>query len=585
MRASTLAGSPPTRPASPAQTPLRGFGVALVAIAAALSAWLLDQGLGGGDEGCLLASADRILAGQVFYRELDAYAFPGAPYLLALGFHIFGAHLGVSRVLAALLFCVLVACLYGMATRVLTPRRAALFGICLLGMKLIAWPIFTVYSYYDLAFVGACGALLLLLSHPFRRPSAPLFGAGLCVGVALVSKQNVGLYLGAVVCLWILLPRALLGASEDSGRRLASLGVFAAGAATVALPFVVYFAAHGLFVPMLTSSLLRPLQQYLPTSGISFGLPLRWWELGSLEGLAAFPYFPITYWMTLQRKLLPEGSDYASFWLAGEVFVRAMYTALPVALAGAVWLSARAMRAAPALECSARAAGSDGADRSFVLLTLGSLAVVASAFPRADFTHLISVYPLVLLLLFAVWDRTVAVGRPRAIWLEGTVVGLGLVACIGLAALRSSQLTETLALDRAHVRTSPHDAYVGSVVRYIDEELSEGGRLFVHGSEAGYYFLTGRHYPWPFPQLYPGQEGGDGGRALVALLRRQPPALIVQSLQRLPGLPHLASYAPELDAHVRENFTADDGAFRRYPPPPGFVPAHRHFAVLRPTGR
>jgi hypothetical protein len=188
-----------------------------------------------------------------------------------------------------------------------------------------------------------------------------------------------------------------------------------------------------------------------------------------------------------------------------------------------------------------------------------------------------------LLLLFACWERTLARRLPRAVWLEGALVAAGLAGCAWLALARSAQLSETVELARARFRAYPHDAYIRSAVRYIEQELAPGERLFVYGSDASYYFLTGRHYGWPFPQLYPGHEGGDGGRALVALLEREPPAMVIQASQRIPGLPPLSSYAPELDAWVRDHYRADRAVFRRFPPPEGHVPQGGYFLLMRPV--
>ena len=76
--------------------------------------------------------------------------------------------------------------------------------------------------------------------------------------------------------------------------------------------------------------------------------------------------------------------------------------------------------------------------------------------------------------------------------------------------------------------------------RYLEEELAEDESLFVYGLDATYYFLTDRYFPWPFSQLYPGQAGGDGGRALVRLLREQRPEILVWSVFYSPGMPQLA---------------------------------------------
>ena len=41
----------------------------------------------------------------MFYRDIDAYPFPGAHYLLAAVMAAFGEHLGVARALATAVFC------------------------------------------------------------------------------------------------------------------------------------------------------------------------------------------------------------------------------------------------------------------------------------------------------------------------------------------------------------------------------------------------------------------------------------------------------------------------------------------------
>ncbi len=92
-------------------------------------------------------------------------------------------------------------------------------------------------------------------------------------------------------------------------------------------------------------------------------------------------------------------------------------------------------------------------------------------------------------------------------------------------------------------------------------------RIFVFVHEAYYYFLTDRYSPWPFAQLYPGMAGGDEGRALEAMLTREPPRLVVRGQGRTPGLPTLHEYAPAVPAWVHRNFVRDITPFIRYPLP------------------
>ncbi len=557
------------------------FGPVLVAAAALLCWWYADLRLAGADEGAQLTAAARILRGDVFYRDIDAYPLPGSHYLLALAFRIFGVHLSVSRALEGVVFCILVAILYATSLRLLNRRRAALIGLVFLAFKVLGWPTFTMFSYWNLAFVAACGAVLLLLDHRFAGPSVRLLTAGLCTGIAVLSKQTVGIYLGGAAVLLLLFAPALLGAPRARwASRLGEVGVFGAGAGIAVAPLVAYFAWQGLLGEMLYSAFIRPVQHYLPTSGVSLLEPLAWWKLGQLQRVPGFPYFPEAVWTPLNREVVPGRGLYAVYWSAGELLVRAFYTSIPLAFAAAVALALGAARR-----------GRQWAERRHVVLTLLSFAVALSAFPRADVTHVVSVYPLVLILLFTVWERAVGEGGPALRLVEGGAVLTLLLGCAFLAAASSAAMTHRLDLDRANVRIYPQEAFVGSAVRYLEEELAEDESLFVYGLDATYYFLTDRYFPWPFSQLYPGQAGGDGGRALVRLLREQRPEILVWIVFYFPGLPPLPSYAPILHEYVETSYVDDESAFERYPvPPEGRLPRNwfsirRPRAVAGPAGR
>ena len=171
-------------------------------------------------------------------------------------------------------------------------------------------------------------------------------------------------------------------------------------------PALAYFAAHGLLGDMLHGGLVRPFTGYLPTAAVPFSVPLEWWKLGALEGEPAQPYFPLHYTEMIYFDLLPWPGWKHGWWLVGEVFSRLLYTSVPVAFALLAWLWFRARRqpAASDREREAR--------RRCFAFGLLAFAVTASAFPRADFPHIINVYPVVLLLLFAV-------SSPRSLGLGG----------------------------------------------------------------------------------------------------------------------------------------------------------------------
>ena len=70
------------------------------------------------DEGIVLQGAQRILAGQVLYRDFFSFYTPGSYYALALVFRIFGSSLAVARTALALTGGILSVVSYLLARRV-----------------------------------------------------------------------------------------------------------------------------------------------------------------------------------------------------------------------------------------------------------------------------------------------------------------------------------------------------------------------------------------------------------------------------------------------------------------------------------
>ena len=563
----------------------RIFGWLLFALAATQSWWYALYGFGGSDEGQILVSASRILRGAVFYQDIDAYPFPGSNYLLALAMAIFGEHMTVARSLAGMVYVGIVVTLYFTSLRLLDEKRAAIFGVSLLGCKMLAWPAYTSYFYWDVSLLAASVATLLLLglldpkvTSAGSSERARLLGMGAATGFAFISKQSIGIYLGMAITAVLVLrhiaePRGAKneGADEPSGLRaiFAPFGPLILGFSAVVLPMVLYFAAKGLLGQMIYSGLIRPFTDYADTSGISFSKPLRWWEFGELQGKKLFFYYPVVYWRVLSKQLIPGSPEaFTTYWVIGEVFIRWVYTSLPLIFGTAAFICARSWSKL-----------SDRTNLRFVAVTLIAAAITASAFPRADFTHIIGIYSIVLLLMFACLGRLAgldgeATSKTRFYRkFELAVATVFALTFFGFSYAHHTAMTTHIVLPTADLMVLPQDGYYASVVKYVRDEIPEDTPFFIYGHEAHYYFLTQRFSSWKFSQLYPGQDGGDDGQALTDMLKKAPPKVIIQGFLNFPGLPNLQNYTPILNDYLRANYELDERVFERYPPVTGGHPS------------
>ena len=551
------------------------FALLLGGTAIFLSSFYAERNLPFQDEGATLTAAARILRVEVFYRDIDAYPFPGAAYLAAGAMAVFGEHLSVARGLAAALFCSWVLALYFVALRCLGFARAALFGSALLAWKFLAWPAFSTYMYSDLAFAAGCGVLACFFVSDRPLGSLRLIGAGLLTAIAVTGKQNLGLYLGAAslaILMPVALPWRLPGVTSWR-----PFWLFGLSAAAPLVGASLWFASHDVLGQLLYSGLLRPLTGYLPTSGIDFSPMLAWWELGSLQGPDAASYFILDYFQVLMVGALPWPQWEGVLWLCGEIFSRGVYTAVTISV---VWWWARIVGIVR--ERDGQRAG-DGQPALVLPFGLLALAMLASAFPRADFFHIISVAPPVLLLLILLGARVDAPMR----WPRSAIAGVTLLLAVSasLAWVQRSLLTEHVVLERADVWVAPENVWMESLVKTIRDQVPEGEPFYVYGHEAQLYFLTGRFFSWPFSQLYPGQEGDDGGQEIVDRLVEAPPLLIVRGRQFWPGMPRAAKYAPRLDRWVRANYGPDPAPFRLHPLPENVSPPQPQWmTLLKPRG-
>jgi len=507
------------------------------------------------DEGALLAGAARLLAGGVFFRDVDAYPLPGAWYLLAAVMRICGQSLVVARGLDAVLFAAATVLAYVVGRRIMGGYLAALLGVALVAVKYWAWPLWSIYVYPDVAIVLALGGVLAFLGlvRGGRMPAA--FAAGLLFGLAALCKQTVGIYPGlAGVGLLVALGKA------GPARRWQALGWYAGGGIlAIALPFAA-FAEAGMGRLFAYNALIRPFTGYLPQSGLPYGIMLRVWEFGRVPDREIFPYLTPMAWTAIYHYAIHSGVWLRSAALAAEAVARAIFLLMPAGFLAAGALLARARR-----EWTLR-----HTEALVVWLLAG--AITLSVFPRADYPHLLNLAPVWLVVVFLAGDlvaRRVGVWGRRAVrGLAAASAGASLVGGLLLLWAIYATCTGHIEVPRAgRLRVDTRDNQVEVITRYVRAHTRPGEPLFVYGHEAYYYFLCDRYGPWRFPQLYPGMTGEGGGAELARLVERERIRYVIQGNVTMPGLPRPASYAPVLAAYIARHYRPVDLKFRGYTRP------------------
>jgi hypothetical protein len=190
--------------------------------------------------GVVLVGGERVLGGDLPYRDFWTMYAPGQFYLMALLFRVFGLHAAVSAVGASLLAALSIGVVHRLLLRVTTSARYAFIGAALCLAVLLAEPQYRGLSGYVPALLAILLSLWLLVRHLESSSTLALVGCGLSLGVTALFKHDVAAYTAvAVACGLLVRPRP---AGATWTRSLRDIGIVAAAAAAPVLPVAGVFA-------------------------------------------------------------------------------------------------------------------------------------------------------------------------------------------------------------------------------------------------------------------------------------------------------------------------------------------------------
>ena len=395
---------------------------------------LVNRGMGLPVLGYNISPAERVMNGEMPYRDFIYNYTPGVLWLNALLMRAFGSSVAVIN-LGLFVFKLSTLVVLFWASRMLSSARAALIPVALVlgwvGYKVVfrAFP-----TQYSMLFVLL--GLILMLRYDRSGRVRWLLLCGVAAGIVFLFKQNVGVLVLVSATFAISAREVLSPEGKPVLVRMANAANGAllcwAGAVAIVTPALLYLAHHGVLGAMLRhfGSLAG---EYGARKGIALP-PLR------LVGLAAIALLAVVFGgLTLLRKRPKLFEPFVAAAVLTGVLLLLVPGPASAAKAGATALMSYVGPALFLLATASVAFEIKTRSREQWWPSFGPTVIVAAfafgaymeMYPRADYAHLVRVLPPVFILLFLLASRVV---RPLSSYLEGRVQYARRVAIVCAAA-------------------------------------------------------------------------------------------------------------------------------------------------------
>jgi 4-amino-4-deoxy-L-arabinose transferase-like glycosyltransferase len=437
------------------------------------------------DEGIVLQGAERILHGQLPYRDFFTFYTPGSFYLVAFLFRIFGDSFVVARTSLAFSGAVCSLITYVIARRS-SPRAIALFAAVLTTIAGIAYRFLVLHNWYSTLF--ACLAVYAAVRWLESRQSMWVFAMGTLCSMTFLIEQSKG----SGLCLGLVLGfAAVCFVDRDRILRGRENIVLSVGALW---PFAVTFAYFG--AQHATSAMLQdwlwPLHHYTRANHVPYG-----WQNWSDSAREAIFYSGSFGLRLLKIIAISPGLLVPAL----PLFASALFV---------YWILRTRRDHAPSSESQS------------VLLISGVLCglLVSVIVVRADIIHFMYLTPFWYILLAWILGSNQLPGkllsrlRPYVITFVGCAFGLMAFALL----LTASGANHRIETRRGVIYTTEKD----TVIEYIQSHRSRGEDLIVYPYLPLYNYLTATRSPSGYDYFQPGMNTVQQSKEIIAALESHP---------------------------------------------------------------
>jgi hypothetical protein len=392
-----------------------------------------------GDEGTMLAGAERVVHGQVFARDFFEVMGPGTFYLLAAWFKVFGVSFVTARAYLFVNFIATTVIIYFLARRVCL-RLAVLPVVVMAGTYFGLFSVGVSY-HFDGNLCALLAVVCLVLWHANQK-AILLAASGVSLAAATCIMQPEGVLLAGAVCVWFMVRDRRLSKWAPALAMVAGSYVLVIGVV------LTYFWSRGALENLVYANYIFPRQDYGSANSVYYGHGL--FEVIWKVWTGVFGH---SLW----------GRTVSGFLILPEILVGLVPALAPI-------LGARFKFGLRSPE--------------LLLLWLSGYAIWLSEIHRPDAVHLAYGSPI-LLVLFAhfleQYKSPIARGASGLIYFSGGALAVWSFIAVTVGAKPIVTREGTMSsIDRSASR----------VLEYLDDNVKAGSEIFVYPYSPNYYFFS-----------------------------------------------------------------------------------------------
>lgn len=492
------------------------------------------------DEGQLINTGARIVAGEVLYRDIYTGIAPFSYYLTAAWLWLFGDSVVATRILQVGLNAATAGLLWAIGTRSMSGFWALLAPVLFTGTLLLSFPIYTMLAYSSVGLVTSLAAALFLLRYLETGRLNDGIGLGLFIALTALTKQNYGVYIGVATVFALVLCRRDLPSPKTWLQLFAPVVVTGL---VLALGTVAASLSAGAFLALIDATVLTIFGAQL--TAFNQPMPPILGPHPENDGFFVFLYSPGAIFNYLIRGAELFGSRISTEFR--EALVRIGYGSAVLSifagpvLAGGIYFTDGAQRAR----------------RSLVIAVFAGLFFLG-IFPSCVWSHLASVIPPLFIamgiacdLLERMFLRLGSLGSLLKLGLRSLLIVTAL-AVTAFAFEFSTDLrawnSEPLNFARSGVTvTADRAQLITDSVEFLRACAKPNEPVFVAPDMPIVYYLAERRNPTPFDLTIPGNVDGP---AIVETLIAQQINCVVYNRKMYVQFGKFSEIFPKLVAHL-----------------------------------